>query len=147
MADDRARRRPKVTNMAETNAANTDRDTLYLIDGHAQIFRAFYAIRSNMTSPVTGEPTGASFAFIGMLLKFLEQCRPRYCAMPIDSAGPTFRVELYADYKANREEMPHELAQQIPRILEITRLFGIPVIEYASAEADDLIATITQRAR
>ena len=123
----------------------TPRDTLYLIDGHAQIFRAYYAIRNNMTSPVTGEPTGALFAFTGMLLKFIDQCRPRYAAMPIDSKAPTFREALYEDYKANREAPPEDLEAQIPRILEITRLFGIPVFEHAGAEADDLIATITRQ--
>ena len=131
--------------MAEQTDTSSQRETIYLIDGHAQIFRAYYAIRSNMTSPVTGEPTGAIFAFTGMLLKFLETCQPRYCAMPIDSAAPTFREALYEDYKANREAPPEDLEAQIPRILEITRLFGIPVIDKEGAEADDLIATIAQR--
>ena len=131
--------------MPSPNASNGERPTLYLIDGHAQIFRAFYAIRSDMTSSVTGEPTNAVFAFTGMLLKFIDQCRPQYVAMPIDSPGPTHRDAIYDQYKANRQAPPEELEQQIPRILEITRLFGIPVIAHQGAEADDLIATITDR--
>lgn len=131
--------------MPANTSPNADRPILYLIDGHAQIFRAFHAIRSGMTSPVTGEPTNAGFAFTGMLLKFIEQCRPRYVAMPIDSPGPTHRDAIYEQYKANREAPPEDLEAQIPRILEITRLFGIPVIGHEGAEADDLIATITDR--
>ncbi|MFA9479575.1 DNA polymerase I [Phycisphaerales bacterium AB-hyl4] len=124
---------------------DTPDNTLYLIDGHAQIFRAYYAIRTSMTSPVTGEPTNAVFAYTGMLLKLFNQFRPHYVAMAIDSPGKTFRDELYEDYKAQREAPPEDFAQQIPRILEITRLFGIPVLGQEGAEADDLIATITQR--
>ncbi|MEX0745515.1 MAG: DNA polymerase I [Phycisphaeraceae bacterium] len=125
--------------------AESPDNTLYLIDGHAQMFRAFFAIRTPMASPVTGEPTNATFAFTGMLIKLFDQFRPKYVAMPIDTPGDTFRDELYADYKAQREAPPEAFAQQIPRMLEIARLFGIPVLERQGAEADDLIATVTQR--
>lgn len=119
--------------------------TLYLIDGHAQIFRAYYAIRGGMSSPVTGEPTHACFAFTGMLIKLFNQFAPEYVAMAMDADGPTFRDELYPDYKAQREAPPEDFQQQLPRILEVTRLFGIPVLQQAGSEADDLIATIVQR--
>ncbi len=120
-------------------------DILYLIDGHAQMFRSFYAIRNEMTSPVTGEPTNATFAFTGMLIKLFDQFHPRYAVMAIDTPGRTFREELYSDYKANREAPPETFEKQIPRMLEITEQFGIPVIGRTGAEADDLIATITQK--
>ena len=120
-------------------------DILYLIDGHAQMFRAFYAIRNDMTSPVTGEPTNASFAFTGMLIKLFDQFHPQYVAMAIDTPGKTFRDEIYSQYKANREAPPESFEKQIPRMLEITKLFGIPVIGKQGAEADDLIATITRK--
>ena len=120
-------------------------NTLYLIDGHAQIFRSYYAIRTPMSSPITGEPTGAVFAFTGMMLKLFEQFHPRYVAMAIDTPGKTFRDEMYPDYKANREAPPEDFAQQIPRIFEITKLFGVPIIGVDAAEADDVIATITRR--
>ncbi len=119
--------------------------TLYLIDGHAQIFRAYYAIRSPMVSPVTGEPTNAVFAFTGMLLKLFEQFHPHYVVMAIDSAGKTFRDELYPEYKANRDPAPDELVAQFDRIFEVTRLFGIPLLGQTGAEADDVIATVTHR--
>jgi DNA polymerase-1 len=126
-------------------AEPTPKNTLYLIDGHAQIFRAYYAIRGGLTSPVTGEPTNATFAFTGMLIKLFSQFNPQYVVMAIDSQGKTFRDEVYSEYKAHREAPPSDFAVQIPRILEITRLFGIPVLAKPGAEADDIIATVAQR--
>ena len=98
-----------------------------------------------MTSPVTGESTNAIFAFTGMLLKLFEQFQPHYVVMAIDTPGKTFRDELYPDYKANRQPPPEELIAQIDRIFEVTRLFGIPLLGYSGAEADDVIATVTHR--
>jgi DNA polymerase-1 len=122
-------------------------DTLYLIDGHAQIFRSYYAIRGGMTSPVTGEPSHASFAFTGMLIKLFREFAPQYVAMAIDTDKPTYREALFPDYKAQREAPPEDFAPQVDRILEITRLFGIPVLQKDGAEADDLIATVVERLR
>ncbi len=123
----------------------SDRQTLYLIDGHAQIFRAYFAIRGGMNSPVTGEPTHAVFGFAGMLIKLFEQFRPTYVVMAIDTPGKTFRDEIYPDYKATREAAPEDLAPQIQRIFEMTKLFGIPIIGQTGAEADDIIATLARR--
>lgn len=122
-----------------------DQDTLYIIDGHAQIFRAFFAIRGGMNSPVTGEPTHATFGFTGMLLKLFNQFQPRYVVMAIDTPGKTFRDELYDQYKATRPPPPDDLLAQEPRIFEITRLFGVPIFGVPGAEADDIIATIVDR--
>ena len=120
-------------------------ETLYLIDAYAQIFRAYYAIRNGLHSPVTGEPTHAVFGFTAMLLKLLTQCRPDYVAIAIDPPGKTFRDELYAEYKGTRRSTPDDLTSQVPRVLEAIGGFGIPVIGEAGLEADDVIATITQR--
>jgi len=119
--------------------------TLYIIDGHAQIFRAYFAIRTAMTSPVTGEPTHAVFGFAAMLLKLFRQCRPKYVVVAIDTAGPTFRDALYSEYKANREAPPEDLHQQEQRIVEMCRLFGVPVLAEEGAEADDTIASLVKR--
>jgi len=116
--------------------------TLYLIDGHAQMFRAFFAIRGGMTSPVTGEPTNALFAFTGMLLKMFKECRPPYAAMVVDAPGKTFRDEFYPEYKANRDEAPEDFVKQIPRMFELAQLFGLPIIEKPGYEADDIMATV-----
>ncbi|MBV9471144.1 MAG: hypothetical protein JOZ57_18045, partial [Abitibacteriaceae bacterium] len=120
-------------------------ETLYLIDGHAQIFRAYYAIRGGMRSAVTGEPTHAVFGFTGMLLKLLSQFHPHYVVVAIDVSAPTFRDDLFDQYKGTRNAVPDDLSAQVPRILEVVELFGLPVIGHAGLEADDVIATITQR--
>lgn len=117
-------------------------NTLYLIDGHAQMFRAYFAIRGGMTSPVTGEPTNALFAFTGMLIKMFKDCKPPYAAMVIDPKGKTFRDEFYAEYKANRDEAPEDFVAQIPRMFELAQLFGLPILEAPGYEADDVMATL-----
>jgi DNA polymerase-1 len=122
-----------------------DMETLYLIDGHAQIFRAYYAIRGGMRSPNTGEPTHAVFGFAGMLIKLLSQFHPHYVVVAVDSPGKTFRDDLFDQYKATRSPTPEDLVAQVPRVLELTELFGIPVIGQPGLEADDIIATIIER--
>jgi DNA polymerase I len=119
--------------------------TFYLIDGYAQIFRAYYAIRGGMRSPVTGEPTHAVFGFTGMLLKLLGQLQPDYIAVALDAPGSTFRDELYPAYKATRDEMPEDLRTQLPRVSELISAFGIPVLQKPGLEADDVIATVAHR--
>ncbi len=126
--------------------------TLYLIDGYAQFFRAYHAIRSRMTSPVTGEPTNMTFGFVGMLLKVLKRDAgqlkgdgdPAYLAVALDIGGDrgTFRSGLYPDYKANRDAPPEDLGPQVDRALDILRLLGVPVLGAEGFEADDVIATI-----
>ena len=130
--------------MADT--PSQDRPTLYLIDGHAQMFRAYHAIKTDMTSPVTGEPTNALFAFAGMLIKLYKDFQPTHVAMIVDGEGPTFRDELYDQYKATREAPPDSFEQQIPRMLEMADRFGIPVVTSDGVEADDVMATLAHRA-
>ncbi|MFI4859221.1 MAG: DNA polymerase I [Phycisphaerales bacterium JB063] len=119
-----------------------DKPVVYVIDGFAQMFRAYYAIRGGMTSPVTGEPTGATFAFSGMLIKLFDQYRPTHVAMAMDADAKTFRDAFYPEYKANRDAPPDEFKQQIPRMVEVAKLFGIPVLEAPGFEADDIMATL-----
>lgn len=118
--------------------------TLYLIDGFAQIFRAYYAIRGGMRSPVTSEPTHAVFGFTSMLIKLLGQLRAEHVVVALDSPGDTFRDELFAEYKGTRRATPDDLISQIPRIMELIQLFGIPMIAQPGLEADDVIATVTR---
>ena len=119
--------------------------TIYIIDGHAQIFRAYFAIRGGMNSPTTGEPTHAVFGMAGMMLKLLGQVKPDLVVMAIDTKGPTFRDEIYAEYKANREKTPEDLIKQEKRIFDMIRGFGVPIIGVPGAEADDIIATLCKR--
>lgn len=118
--------------------------TLYLIDGHAQFFRAFHAIRTPMSSPVTKEPTNATFGFIGMLFKLLRELKPDYLAVAIDVSGDkeTFRSEIYPEYKAHREAPPEALWPQVDRCVAILKELGVPVLGVEGFEADDVIATV-----
>jgi DNA polymerase-1 len=118
-------------------------ETLYLIDAHAQIFRAYYAIRGGMRSPVTSEPTHAIFGFTGMLLKLFTQFRPACVVVAVDAPGRTFRDDLYSEYKGTRQATPEDLTSQIPRVLEVVECFGIPIFAQPGLEADDVIASIT----
>ena len=117
---------------------------IYLIDGTAYIHRAFHAIRNLSNSQ--GLPTNAVFGFTRMLIKLMEDCRPVFGAMLFDTKGPTFRHELFSDYKANRPPMPDTMALQIPYIKQVTEGFNIPVIEKSGFEADDLIGTLARAA-
>ncbi|MGJ8636341.1 MAG: DNA polymerase I [Phycisphaerales bacterium] len=126
--------------------------TLYLIDGFAQFFRAYHAIRTPMSSPVTGEPTNMTYGFVGMLLKLIRNDGKHlegdgaasFIAVALDVGGDkgTFRSELYPDYKANRDAPPEDLRPQVDRALALLEEIGVPVIGCAGYEADDILATI-----
>ena len=121
--------------------------TLYVIDGHAQFYRAYHAIRSAMSSPVTKEPTNLVFGFTGMLLKLLRDHRPDYLALVVDVASDTgtFRSTLYPEYKANREPPPDDFGPQVDRCIQLAEAMAIPVLGAPEVEADDVIATIVGR--
>ncbi|MEJ2153895.1 MAG: DNA polymerase I [Desulfobacteraceae bacterium] len=117
---------------------------LYLIDGSAYVYRAFHAVRGLSNSK--GMPTNAVFGFTRMLIKLMTERSPQYVGMFFDAKGPTFRHDMYADYKANRPPMPEELVSQLPFIKKVTAGFNIPVIEMSGYEADDLIGTYARLA-
>jgi len=126
--------------------------TLYLIDGFAQFFRAYHAIRTPMSSPVTGEPTNMTYGFVGMLLKLLRNDgshlqsdgKVSYLAVALDVGGDqgTFRTQMYPAYKANRDAPPEDLMPQVERALALLKEIGVPVIGCEGFEADDVLATI-----
>ncbi|RPI58416.1 MAG: hypothetical protein EHM48_10170, partial [Planctomycetaceae bacterium] len=120
-------------------------ETLYIIDGHSQIYRAYYAPFRDLTSP-TGEPTRATYVFCSMMLKFIQDRRPKFLAMAAD--GPTaelHRKAVYPEYKSNRSAMPDDMPPQVERIMQIVRAMGIPVLQIPGYEADDIIATLATR--
>lgn len=119
---------------------------LYIIDGHAQIYAAFYAPMQQALTAPDGEPTKAVFIFLTMLLKLLKEQQPDMLVMTMDSAAPTFRHKMYAEYKANRPPMPEELIGQIRRIEEILQAMQIPILRLDGFEADDIIGTLADRA-
>jgi len=117
--------------------------TLYLIDISSFIFRAFYAIRE-MTSP-DGVPVNAVYGVASMIGRLLDEADPAYLAVVYDSKEPSFRKELYEEYKANRSAAPEMLVPQFDLIEELVRCMGIPSFRQSGVEADDLIATLTKR--
>jgi DNA polymerase-1 len=122
--------------------------TLYLIDGHALAYRAFFALTrgsSNAFTTSTGEPTAGVFGFTSVLLRILEQENPEYLAVAFDT-GKTFRDEMFPDYKGTREKMPDELRTQIERIRELVDAFNIPRLEMDNFEADDVLGSVARRA-
>jgi len=123
--------------------------SLHIIDGHAQFFRAYYAIRTPMSSPATGEPTNMVYGFTSMLLKLLREERPDYLAVVIDVAGDdeSFRTEIDPQYKANREPPPDDFGSQVDRCLEVLEALEIPILGEPVVEADDVIATLVKRMR
>jgi len=121
----------------------SDRPKLFLIDGSSYLFRAFYAIGHLSNSK--GLPTNATYGFIQMLFKVLKEHRPDYLAVIFDSKAPTFRSEVYKEYKANRPAMPEALSPQIPYIKKIIEGYRIALLELEGYEADDLIGTVAKR--
>lgn len=120
-----------------------DRSRLFLIDGSSYIFRAFYAIGHLSNSK--GLPTNAIYGFTQMLLKIIKEHKPDFLAIAFDSKGPTFRSEIYKEYKANRPTMPDALSPQIPYIKKIIEAYGIAILEFEGFEADDIIGTVAKR--
>ena len=118
------------------------RRRLFLIDSMSYIFRAFHQPQTQRFYTRAGLPTGAVFVLNNMLRKLLAAHRPDYVLGVFDTAAPTFRDALFADYKANRAEMPSELAQQIPYIRRLLEALHIPVVELDGYEADDLIGAL-----
>jgi len=119
--------------------------TVFLIDGSSQMYRAYHAIRG-LTGP-DGRSTNAVYGFSTMLRKLIADHKPEYIAASFDLAGPTFRDDLAADYKANRAPMPSDLAEQVPLVREACEAMGVPVLTFERFEADDVIGTLAAQAR
>ena len=119
------------------------KEQVYLIDGSSYIYRAYFAIRHLSNSK--GEATNAVYGFTNMLLNLLRDRQPEHVAVIFDSKGPTFRKELYPEYKANRAAMPEDLVPQIPLIKEVVKALNLPGLEKPGYEADDIIATLAKR--
>jgi DNA polymerase-1 len=119
--------------------------TLFLIDATSQLFRAYFAIRG--LSNDEGLPTSAAYGFTTMLRKLIHDESPPYVAAAFDLRGAAMRRADYAAYKANRPPVPEDLDLQMPWAKKICAALGVPVLELAGFEADDLIATFARRAR
>ena len=120
--------------------------SLYIIDGHAHIYAAYYArITGELTGP-SGEPTKATYIFTMAMLGLIQRRRPDMLVVAMDSKVPTFRVKIYPQYKANRAAMPDDLPGQIDRIEQILDAMNIPMLRVPGYEADDIIGTLAKKA-
>lgn len=117
--------------------------TLLLIDANALVHRAFHALPPLTTK--AGEPIGAIYGLASMLLKLLRELQPNAVAAAFDRPEPTFRKQLWNEYKAQRPKAPEELVRQIIQAHELFERFGVPVCEAPGFEADDIIATLVAR--
>ncbi|MHC5156090.1 MAG: 5'-3' exonuclease, partial [Planctomycetota bacterium] len=118
---------------------------LYIIDGHAHIYSAYYAPMRPLTAP-SGEPTKAVFVFTNALLGLIERAKPDMLVVTMDSKAPSFRVDMYPEYKAHRPPMPEDLPAQIGHIERILEAMNIPMLRVDGWEADDLIGTLAREA-
>ena len=119
--------------------------SLYIIDGHAHIYAAYYAPMRPLTSP-SGEPTKAAYIFTTAVLGLIQNQKPDMLAVAMDSKTPTFRSKIYPEYKAHRPPMPDDMPVQIDRIEQILTAMNIPILRLDGFEADDVIGTLAKKA-
>ena len=119
---------------------------LYLIDGMALIYRAHFALIKQPLLTEDGRHTSAIFGFMNMIAKLIREKKPDMLAVVLDSKEPTFRHEIYTEYKATREKMPEELSEQLEPLYEIIKATRIPIIQYPGFEADDILGTLAKQA-
>jgi DNA polymerase-1 len=158
---------PNDPKAAASSSADTAKPPIYLLDSMAFIFRAYHAMqRQRPMSTRTGIPTAATYVFVNMINKLRKDFSPKYLAAVYDLSGPVFRDQRaremkplrkwnvktqqfeqvdYAGYKANRAEMPADLAQQLPYIRRALEAFRIPILSYEGFEADDVIGTLSSK--
>ncbi len=120
---------------------------LCLVDGTALVYRSYYAFIRRPLVNSSGKNVSAVYGFASSLIKLLDELAPSHMVVAFDRPEPTFRHEAYEDYKATREPMPDELADQLSAIHELVEAFGIPIVEEPGYEADDLIGTLAVAAR
>src|SRR6266481_210928 len=134
--------------MAKSSGAQPA-DRVFLIDSMSHIFRAFYAPMANRAAPLAtskGQVTQAVYIFTNMLRKLLQDEKPKYIAAIFESKEKTFRHETFSDYKANRAQMPDDLASQLPYIRRLCEAYNIPMISVSTFEADDVIGALAIQA-
>ncbi len=128
-----------------------EKPLLVLFDGHAIVHRAYHAFENarsprTLTVPKTGEVVTAVFGFAQMLLKAIEDLKPTCYAIAFDTPVPTFRHEMFDQYKAQRPPTPDELINQFGRVRQLVEAFNIPIYELDGYEADDVLGTLSRQA-
>jgi DNA polymerase-1 len=120
------------------------KNPLYVIDGHALAYRAYFAFVRNPLYTADGRNVSAIFGFSRMLLKLIQESKPAYLAVAFDPPRPSFRFKIYDQYKANRDKMPDELRTQVQEIRALVDELGIPRLENDEVEADDILGSMAQ---
>jgi DNA polymerase-1 len=126
--------------------AQNDIKKLFLLDAYALIFRAYYAFIKNPRITSKGLNTSAIFGFLLALEEVLHNRKPTHIAVVFDHPTPTFRHEMYKEYKAHRDETPEDIKKAVPYIKRLIEAYKIPVIDYPGFEADDIIGTLARKA-
>ena len=116
-------------------------EKLVLIDGHSILNRAFFGLPDLTNSQ--GLHTNAVYGFLNIMFKILEEEKPNYLAVAFDVKAPTFRHDMFEEYKGTRKPMADELRQQVPVMKEMLTKMGVPIVELPGFEADDLLGTIS----
>ena len=119
---------------------------LFLLDAYALIFRSYYAFIKNPRVTSKGLNTSAIFGFLLTLEEVLQKQKPTHIAVVFDTPTPTFRHEMFPEYKANRDETPEDIKKAVPYIKKLLEAYRIPVIDYPGFEADDVIGTLARKA-
>ncbi len=132
--------------MNELNMTENQTKKLFLLDAYALIFRAYYAFIRNPRITSKGFNTSAVFGFLLALEEVLQKRKPTHIAVVFDTSAPTFRHEMFKDYKAHRDETPEDIRRAIPYIKKLIEAYKIPVIDYPGFEADDVIGTLARKA-
>ena len=117
---------------------------LFLIDGHSHLYRAFYALKG-LTTP-DGRPSNAVYGFTAMIRKLLQDHAPEYLAVTFDVPGPTFRDEMFPEYKATRQRPPDEFRAQVPMAYDVLEAMQVPILTKPGYEADDVFGTVAREA-
>ncbi|MDI6802753.1 MAG: DNA polymerase I [Bacteroidota bacterium] len=122
------------------------RERLFLLDGSALAYRAYYSFISRPLITSKGEHTSAVYGFVNALMKILDEEKPDHIAVVFDRPEPTFRHKMYEPYKATRQKMPEDMASQFARLREVVEAFNVPILEMAGYEADDIMGTLAHKA-
>ncbi len=117
--------------------------SVFIIDGHSMIYRAYFALINRPLINSKGFNTSAIFGFMRILLKLIKRFKPQYLIISFDKGKPVFRHKIFSEYKATRPKMPDDMRAQIPEIKNMLKLYGIPQIEADGFEADDIIAQLS----
>ncbi len=127
--------------------SSSNKKRLFLIDGHAMVYRAHFAMFRNPLITTDGRHTSALYGFTNSMFKILRDENPEYIAIVFDSREKTFRHEMYPEYKATREKMPDELREQFPDLWRLVDAMNIPRLEMPGYEADDIIGSLATMAK